>query len=151
MLRSKNKLAASVLFLISVFYLFFAFRLPAYDLVPVDSDAVPYVLGVLLLILSIVLFFEKDQGNEGQESAIKLDKNALKMLGVITLFFILYAILFEVLGFMISSMLFIFISTFVLGYKRHIVNMIVSIMTPVVFYYIFELLQISLPKGILPL
>lgn len=125
--------------------------MPAYDLVPVDSDAVPYVLGVLLLILSIVLFFEKDQGNEDQESAIELDKNALKMLGVISLFFILYAILFEVLGFMISSMLFIFISTFVLGYKRHIVNMIVSIMIPVVFYYIFELLQISLPKGILPL
>lgn len=150
LLKSKNKLAASVLFLTSVFYLFFAFRLPAYNLVPVDSDVVPYVLGVLLLILSIILFFEKDQENDDQDSVIKLDINSLKMLGIISSFFILYVLLFEVLGFIISSMIFIFICTLVLGYKRHIVNIIVSIITPVVFYCIFELLQISLPKGILP-
>lgn len=150
LIKSKNRLAASILLIISIFYLFLTYRLPAYDLVPVDSDMVPYVLGILLLILSIMLFFEKDQKSEEQESAIKLDKNVLKMLGIIALFFILYAMLFETLGFIVSSALFIFISTIVLGYKRHIVNIIVSIITPIVFYYIFYLLQISLPKGILP-
>lgn len=150
MIKSKNKLAASILLLISIFYLFLSYRLPAYDLVPVDSDLVPYVLGVLLLILSIMLFFEKDQRSEEQDSAIELNKNTLMMLGLISLIFIFYAMLFELLGFIISSILFIFTCTIVLGYKRHIINILVSIITPIVFYYIFHLLQISLPKGILP-
>ncbi|GGA91303.1 tripartite tricarboxylate transporter TctB family protein [Ornithinibacillus halotolerans] len=150
MIKSKNKLAATIIFVISIVYMFFAIRLPAYDLVPVDSDVVPYVLGVLLLILSIILFFEKDPKSEDEEGAIKIDKSALKMLTFIAVIFILYAILFEVLGFIVSSTLFIFVSSLALGYKKTMVNVIVSITTPIVFYYIFDLLQISLPKGILP-
>lgn len=72
------------------------------------------------------------------------------MLAIITMYFILYAFTFNFLGFIISSTLFIFISTITLGYKKHLTNLIISIVIPFSFYYIFNLLQITLPRGILP-
>src|SRR5699024_9471230 len=78
----------------------------------------------------------------------KLDLIMILIVGVLIL---IYIWLLERAGFLITTIFFLFVTTLVLGYRRHIVNLIVSISIPVVFYYSFSyLLEISLPKGILP-
>lgn len=70
---------------------------------------------------------------------------------VVFLFVFLYITFFESLGFILATVLFVFSSTWYLGYKKHLVNAIVSILFPVILYSIFVyMLQIRLPAGILP-
>ncbi len=152
MLQTTNRKVSIVLFIGSIAYLFLSFNLPEYPYVPVDADAVPIVLGFLLLILSIFLFFEKDE--EQSEESKKVQKSGIKeigMLALIAFYIFLYILFLDTLGFVIVSVLFIFLTTWTLGYKHHVRNALVSLIIPLVFYYAFSyILKIVLPKGILP-
>lgn len=54
-------------------------------------------------------------------------------------------------GFVVMTALFIFITTWYLGYKKKWTNAIVSVVFSLSIYMMFNyLLQISLPAGILP-
>src|SRR5690625_1652503 len=109
-----------------------SFKLPTYSLVPVDADVVPIFLGCLLIFLSIILFFMKDQEVELSEEALaeksehpktdetqkwflNTDTKTLLLFGVLIL---IYIMLLEILGFLVITAIFIFISTLFLGYKR---------------------------------
>lgn len=153
MLVRRNRYIGFFLFLFSLIYLYLSIQLPAYDLVPVDSDVVPIVLGIVLMILSIVLFFSKgtEEDEAKQKNVIPENKKDLYMLLIVAGLILIYIWLLERAGFVITSFLFIFVTTYVLGYRRHVVNLIVSLAIPLVFYFVFSsLLEISLPKGLLP-
>ena len=68
MFKSANKKIAVFLAISAFSYIIASIRLPAYPYVPVDSDAVPISLGFILLILSILLFFVKDNHQKGQKT-----------------------------------------------------------------------------------
>ncbi|WP_449539350.1 tripartite tricarboxylate transporter TctB family protein [Ferdinandcohnia sp. Marseille-Q9671] len=148
MLNTVNKKISLILSLVSIGYLVLAFRLPAYPYVPVDSDAVPIALGFILLLLSILLFFQKDNHSQGSKKISNSEKRViLTVLG----FVLLFIILLEFLGFILTTALFIFGNSWFLGYKKWKSNLIVSLAIPLVIYFLFsEFLQISLPQGILP-
>jgi putative tricarboxylic transport membrane protein len=51
----------------------------------------------------------------------------------------------------VTTAIFIFGCSWFLGYKKHVVNVLVSILFPLVMYLLFtSFLQINLPQGILP-
>lgn len=153
MYQMRNKVSAIVLFLFSILYLILTIKLPKYELVPVDADVVPLVLGITLLILSIMLFFIKstEADEEKQSPIIPEKKEDFIMILVVAILIFLYIFLLERLGFVLTTILFLFVTTLSLGYKKHISNVIVSIVVPTVFYIVFDmLLDISLPSGILP-
>lgn len=149
MLSTRNKKISVLIILLGVFYLIQSFKLPEYAYVPVDADAVPIGLGVLLLVLASILYFTRDQ--EEKEDEDKITKKELPVvLGVIGFIFI-YIFLLERVGFVLVSMFFIFFCSMFLGYKKHIVNGIVSIAISTSIYFLFDsFLQVQLPSGILP-
>ncbi|MDY0404363.1 tripartite tricarboxylate transporter TctB family protein [Virgibacillus sp. 179-BFC.A HS] len=149
MFRTKNKKVSIALILIAIVYLILSFQLPSYAYVPVDSDLVPIGLGVILLLLSAMLFFTKDQEQKENEEHIP-KKDLPIVLGVIC-FTILYIALLEIIGFIMTTMLFLFLCSLFLGYRKHVVNAAVSIVIPILIYLLFnDFLQVSLPTGILP-
>ncbi|SFB21660.1 putative tricarboxylic transport membrane protein [Lentibacillus halodurans] len=152
MLRSSNRKISLILIALAIGYLILSYQLPPYPFVPVDSDLMPKALGYLLIILSIVLFFS---GNNDAEKETKVDSRSASemfLLLMVTALVILYISLLEIIGFVITTVFFIFICSLVLGYKNYKVNITVSILFPVVLFYIFNyLLQIRLPSGILPI
>src|SRR5690625_3875121 len=153
MLVRRNRILGIFLFVLSLIYLYLSFRLPPYDLVPVDSDIVPIVLGSILMILSIILFFSKgsDEDEAKQKKIIHENIKDLYMILIVVGLIFIYIWFLERAGFVVTSVLFIFVTTYVLGYRRHIINLIVSVSIPLAFYFVFSsLLEISLPKGILP-
>ncbi|MDN4609190.1 tripartite tricarboxylate transporter TctB family protein [Sporosarcina highlanderae] len=153
MLSSQNKKVSLFLIVLGVVFVIMSVRLPKYPLVPVDADAVPIILGCLLIFLSILLFFIKDEPKDGEDSGqsepfFNADRKMILLFGGLIL---LYIIFLEWLGFLLTTALFIFTSTFALGYKKHVTNIVVAIAIPIAFYYLFNyVLKISLPKGILP-
>ncbi|THE12655.1 tripartite tricarboxylate transporter TctB family protein [Bacillus timonensis] len=148
MLNTVNKKISLILAFVSIGYLVLAFRLPAYPYVPVDSDAVPITLGFILLLLSILLFFQKDNHSQGKT---KIPTGEKKVILTVLGFVLLFIILLEFLGFIITTAIFIFGNTWFLGYKKWKSNLIVSLAIPLAIYFLFsKFLQISLPQGILP-
>ena len=60
-----NQILALVLVIFSVGYLWMAFQIPVFPIPrPIDSDAFPKILGICLLVLSVLLFFEKQPKTE---------------------------------------------------------------------------------------
>ncbi len=151
MLRTLNQKISIVLFFIAVLYLIFAYQIPSFPYTEVDADVVPKSLGYLLIFLSLLLFFSKDEESEEKKEERKIPKKEIGMLLGIGAFILLYIMFLEVLGFVVTTVLFIYLCSWFLGYKNHIVNGIVSILLPVGLYFMFtEFLKISLPSGILP-
>lgn len=149
MFRSVNRKVSIVLLALGIFYLVLSFRLPPYEYVPIDSDFVPIGLGFILIGLAIALFFQKDQ--EKAEHDERIPKKELPIVLGVVGFIILYIFLLEIVGFIIVTVLFLFFCSLFLGYRRHVVNAVVSLAVPILIYLLFDsFLQVHLPTGILP-
>ena len=175
----KELLVGVIFLVIGVAYFALAFTIPAYDAYGgssvVDSSFVPKVVGVLLMALSAVQIWlsVKNRRKQGSESAPEagnpqqdeefrvedydddaLTKNAdTKSLLLIFAILILYMALMSVLGFMISTALFLLASMALLtpAEKRNIPLMVIlSVVVAVGVYYLFvNGLDLVLPAGIL--
>ena len=151
MLKPIHRKISLVLIAISIVYIYLSLRLPSYPYVPVDADVVPIGLGTLLLILSLILFFSSDRESEDKKQKRTVSKQQTGKLFGVFLFLLLYVALLERVGFIAVSTLFLFTCTRFLGYRRNVVNGIVSIVIPSVLYALFRyFLGIHLPQGIAP-
>lgn len=146
-----NRGISLVLITIALVYLIMAFQLPEYAFVPVDSDLIPKMLGICLLILGICFFFAKDIDTEEQKAKRTIPKKETFMLLAMMGLILAYITVLEVVGFIIMTALFILVSTRLLGYKKWIVNASTAIIFSIGVYSLFNYgLSIRLPAGILP-
>ncbi|PSL42775.1 putative tricarboxylic transport membrane protein [Salsuginibacillus halophilus] len=152
-----NQIASLIVIAFSIFYLILAFQIPEYALPrPVDSDLFPKVLGFFMLLLGILLFFEKDDETsekeevEEEEEKLPWYRTGGGEIAVTILSVIAYILLLEIVGFVLTTVLFIFGLTWFYGYKRFVVNGIVSVVIGFGFYMILTRgLGVYLPPGIL--
>ncbi|KGX88100.1 hypothetical protein N781_11485 [Pontibacillus halophilus JSM 076056 = DSM 19796] len=151
MLKTLNQKVSIVLLVLSAGYLYLTFNLKEYPYVPIDSDFIPKVLGYILIALSILLYFDRSSESDKEKAKRQVSKeDVLALVGVGALI-ILYIVLFEWLGFLLTTALFVFSCSWALGYRRILSLVLVSVLFPSVLYYLFNyLLQIRLPEGILP-
>lgn len=151
MLKTINQRVSVILLLFAIMYLILSFQLPSFAYTNVDADAIPKALGWLLVILAVGLYFSKDSETEEQKSRRNISLKNYGMIGAVFALILVYIMLFETLGFITVTALFIYFTSWLLGYKKHLTNIIVSILFPLIIYYGFtEFLRISLPQGILP-
>nr|MDH3155015.1 hypothetical protein [Bacillus licheniformis] len=60
-MRITNRAVSVIILAVATIYLALSFNLDSYPYAVIDADVFPKSLGILLLILGIFLFFEKDQ------------------------------------------------------------------------------------------
>lgn len=152
MLSTMNQRIGLLLFVIAAIYLYFSFQLPNYPYTPVDADVIPKGLGILMLILSVALFFSRAKETEEEKKKRAIPgRELLVILAVFAMIFV-YILLFEPLGFIVMTAVFIYFCSWFLGYRKWKTNIMVSLLFPLVLYFIFvNALGIALPSGILPL
>lgn len=152
-LATPNRLIAIILFFFSIGYVYIAFQIPAFTLrTPMDSDVFPKVLGIVMLFLAILLFFERDKEvevNEEKETVtMKMQKKQVffTILGIA-----LYIFMFEIMGFILSSVLFVISTTYYFGYRKLLINVVVAVTVIMVLYLgLTKGMNIHLPKGWVP-
>ncbi|RKS09563.1 putative tricarboxylic transport membrane protein [Nocardiopsis sp. Huas11] len=184
-------------------YLALAFQMPDYTAVsvPVQPSTLPRWLGVALLALAVLLFFQRApeqeaaagsaapgsgdgtptaggdteasategtdaEGTDGAQSdgersggapseggeprLGRLDDPRLEI-GLFVAALVAYVALFEPLGFILSTALYLGSMTWYLGYPRHLVNAVVALVLPFAFYAGMTWgLDVTLPSGPLP-
>lgn len=152
MLSTINQRIGLFLFIVAAVYLYLSYQLPNYPYAPIDADVIPKGLGILMLILSVALFFSRAKEAEGEKTKRDIPKKELLVLVAVFAMIFSYIILFEIIGFIIMTSLFIFFCSLFLGYRKLKTNIVVSLLFPIIMYVIFvNALGISLPRGILPL
>lgn len=155
-----NQLIAIILLVFSLGYIWMAFQIPVFPIPrPVDSDAFPKILGVALLILSIVLFFEKqapakmdlaDASEPSAEDSTLSKRPVIQVTGA-AVAVLAYALLIEPLGFLLASVLLGFGLAFWFGYREHWINLLTIGGIVLALYLLMnKVMGIYLPQGVLP-
>lgn len=153
-----NQWLAVVLLAFSVLYLGFAWQVPAFPLPrPVDSDLFPKVLGFLLALLSVFLFFEKPAAQEASDEPEDATQHGPVWLSpwgrvvITSLAIAAYALLLVPLGFVLASTLLSVGLTRYYGYRRHSINIAASLSVVLGLYLLMtKVMDVYLPTGVLP-
>ena len=153
-----NQWLALVLALVAAAYLAMAWQIPTFPLPrPVDSDLFPKVLGVSLLLLATLLFFEKPSAIAGTDDIDHEATNGPLLFTpwarviVTSLAIAAYAFLLVPLGFVLASTLLCVGLTAYYGYRRHGVNLVSSLGVVLALYLTMtRVMDVYLPTGVLP-
>lgn len=74
MLASINRKLGLLLFIVAAVYLYLSFQLPNYEYAPIDADVIPKGLGILLLVLSVFLFFSRVVETDAEKAKRNIPK-----------------------------------------------------------------------------
>lgn len=158
---NSNQIIAIILLVFSIGYLVMAYQIPVFPIPrPVDSDAFPKMMGYVLLILSVFLFFEKvseESADADKEANAHMHSTGfcvqnpkVQVLGT-SIAVLAYAFLIEPLGFVLASVLLGVGLAYWFGYRQHWVN-IATVGGIVLSLYLLmnKVMGIYLPQGFLP-
>ncbi|MZE76475.1 tripartite tricarboxylate transporter TctB family protein [Streptomyces sp. SID5475] len=171
--RFSHRTVACAIGLPAAAYTVLAFRIPEFAAVqvPVQPGTLPRALGLLLLVLSVALFFQSGSGPAGGEGppdtgaeeaggprrpappAAALGRLADDRLELLALLgsICLYVVLFVPLGFVLSTALYVTGTAWYLGYRRHWANALTGTGLAAGLYLgMSEGLGVALPTGPLP-
>jgi putative tricarboxylic transport membrane protein len=160
--RREDRIASVLVALFSIAFLMGSFVIPK----PVykqqlGPDGFPKAVGFLMTGLSLIYLFQAFLGKikEDQKRAEMIgadevleEKANFKLMGLVLLDMVGYALLFEPLGFAIATFIALIVGILILD-RRHIVrDLIISFVGSFGIYFAFsELLRVDLPKGPLAL
>ncbi|WP_163528979.1 tripartite tricarboxylate transporter TctB family protein [Halobacillus ihumii] len=136
--------------LFSIIFLIASLNLPKANLGNPDAPMYfPVGISVIMLIFSIIYFIQELRNLHVENEEIKqiLSGRTPKLIGFTLAFGIIYAFMFNPLGYLISTIIYLGALLFYLnGYKKWLVNIIVTISFSFISWYAFsELLGVSLP------
>lgn len=140
----------SIILLISVIYLILTFNLPESRVGnPTAAMNYPLLIGFSLLGLSILYIFSEIKDKKKIFTAYKVfaDKELTIKVIVVLVFCLGYTILFERIGFLFSTIIFLGALLFLInGRRKWIMNITVAVLFSFISWYTFaELLSVSLP------
>ena len=121
---------------------------------PVGPKTVPIVVGILLLVTGVLLAVDIARGGRGEQEGgedVDLSHGSdWRTIGLLVASFAANALLIERVGWPISGAILFFGTTFALGSRHYVRNVIISAVLSVGTWYLFYAgLGIQLPAGVL--
>lgn len=142
--RRNGLITASIFFIIAVVFFVLTLNMTS------KNAQFPRVICIFMALVSILLAIKNLRAKEeGVNSAVKIQSlmKALFLVGVI----FIYVLVLEKIGFLISTILMLYIVSIFFKYPKPLKLLVISIVFPTVLYLVFKyLLEIRLPAGILP-
>lgn len=166
MRKYTNLLAGTVTLIVSIVIYVASNGIKRMVVTSIGPDFMPKIVAVMMGILSIVLIIQelqklkrnKQQVENSSENKCLKSFNIIKFakanLDIVTLvLIILYAVAMPILGFLISTVVYLFIQMLIMSQNRKINYLAISIISVVfstVIYFVFtKVLFVMLPSGIL--
>jgi putative tricarboxylic transport membrane protein len=156
-LGSKRKLdfdalVGIVVTLFGLVYILAAYLVPRATIgKPLGPSKFPFLLGGILVALGILLFLKSDMSNTKEalnqlKKMSEKEKSNSKLIALTCMFCVIYALIFDKIGFVISTFFFLQGMLYLTNKKQIIKNSIVSICFSIGIYILFsKFLGIILP------
>ena len=127
---------------------------------PLGPKAFPRLLGVTLLITAVILFIEmirarrtapaRVSATTQEKEAARQNRGAYLVLAGVVVWTFVYFLVFETLGYVIATTIYLIAMTSYFNHGRWITNVLTSITFCVGSYFMFKVLGVSLAPGIFP-
>lgn len=153
MRKYKEVISGSIIFILAAVYFGIGLTIPEFNDGFISSDFMPKLYGIILMALSAVQILigakgiKKEEGTNDQGNGTFLVPEVI----ITFVFLVLYVALLNVLGFLVSTILFLLgmVTLFTPKEKRNIVKIIlISVVFSVVVYLIFvKGFGLTLPEG----
>jgi putative tricarboxylic transport membrane protein len=122
---------------------------------PLGPKAFPRLLGVGLVITAIVLLLEILRARKAAVPRTAPpdpeSRGAALVVGAVALWTLIYFMLFERLGYILSTSIYLLVLTGYFNRGKTVANVLTSVLFPVISYLMFtKLLGVNLPPGLLP-
>ena len=109
----------------------------------------PMMVIILTGVLSAVIFLQDHMGKE-KGKKLDIDKKVIVTIGKSTAIFVVYTLIFEHLGYILSTVVLLMGLLSILNKGKLKQNIIISVAFSAIAYFVFsKLLAISLPPGII--
>jgi putative tricarboxylic transport membrane protein len=136
-------------------YFYATEKLPSLEIGdPLGPKAFPRLLGVILLVTAAVMFFEMLRARKLKRPPAKKaeagDRGAYLIIAGVVVWTFLFFLVFERLGFVIATTIYLFGLTSYFHRGKVITNAVVSVLFCVGSYYMFKVLGVNLAPGIFP-
>lgn len=143
-------LAVSVVFfLVGAWVLWQATMLPTFSVFGPGPEFMPNVAGILLLILSVLLFASSWRSAPTLPECFAPDRNGLLRIAVMIVALLLYTALLEVVGYLALTFAYAAFMLFALARYRWYVNLALAVVITCAFYWAFvSVLGVPAPRGI---
>ncbi|BDH62855.1 hypothetical protein MTP04_29850 [Lysinibacillus sp. PLM2] len=139
----------SICILIGVVYLLMTISLPDARLGDADAPKYfPMMVAIFFIVMSIVYFIKEYLAHYDVSEDIKkvFKKDTLILIIATLVFSLIYTLIFERLGYLISTILFLGALLFLINKNKWITNILVSVLFSIGTWYVFtQLLAVSLP------
>ena len=152
MVSNRNDIGSGLfLLIVGMSLAIFSLRFPVWDEAGPQEGFFPFVIGLILTGLSIAIVINACRNTERAKERQTKERTdwprALFYVGLV----VLYGFLFEKIGFLITSGVFLLILLKFVERQKWSVTIIVSIFAVIVSYYLFVyFLGVPLPKGLFP-
>ena len=144
-----EKIIALIILIICIVYAYTSFVTMQANLLPFElnmtvlPNSLPKVISIFGIVISLFLIIKKDEDIEKDEDQSKIDINNVlnfyygKALSIIFLM-ILYTLCLRPVGFILSSILFLFFSSFILGERKFIKLIIICFIGTTIIWLLLE-------------
>ncbi len=139
-----NLVFLPIVFILSVVYTFSSFKLPFGSFRSPGPGFIPRIVGIMASVLSVVIFIQDIKKKDYKE----FDVDNPKAIWLFVACFIVYTLIFEPVGYVLSTVLFAFALSAIMKNKWW-VSIVIGVGTGLAFYVLFSLLAVPLPNGIL--
>lgn len=141
--------------LLALAYFYGTSQIPSLEIGdPLGPKAFPYLLGVALLIATGLLIVEHlrqtRSGARPMEQPAKPDRRHLPVLGAVVVWFAIYFAVFETLGYVVATTIFLLALMAWFNRGRWLANALSALLFTAGSYIMFAWLDVKLPSGILP-
>ncbi len=152
---STDRIICVVMLLLAAVYFYATAQIPTLEFGdPLGPKAFPRLLGIVLVIATVMLFVEtlrKPKDEEAQPvTADKVSFHHLWIIGGVAVWTALYFFVFERLGYLVSTSVYLLVMTFVFNRGKWLANSITSVLFALGSFVLFvKVLGVLLPIGIL--
>jgi putative tricarboxylic transport membrane protein len=140
--------------IIAVVYMLATTQIPSLEIGdPLGPRAFPHLLGIALLcsagLLGWELWRDRKKSVEERGGPPDFNKHVLAVLGVVVVWTGIYYLIFERLGFILATIVFLLPLCAYFNRGKWIANVVTTILFSIGTYYLFVKLDVNLPQGIL--
>lgn len=141
-MKNNEIVEGSILSVLSIFFIIESLKLHNNQELALSPALFPLIMTSMGLFLSILLIFKGIKKTD----YIRSDKGNIRLVLLIVALSFLYLILLERFSFILSSVIYLFLFTFILGERKWWLLILISTLTPVLIWYLFaNLLGVYLP------